>query len=284
MNDNLIGQFLPLRQSNILLPYRGGYTVTMRESEGTFDVLKELADLHKNKTIHEPKLHMGWGSYRNLDIIVASQAEYAILCDVSLRQLDIWSRTFMAINLANTPKEFVNYMTSSLPQQPRPRFFGYSIEYWLEENLKVDGSWLHKQESFDYIKKMVSQNKIETICCDIREPFNDDNTSMFSQLKSAILEMQQKNICIPNTLYLTNLPWMMKNELGFFGEKHHENKFDMLVGLRLMLENLKYITPLFDTVVSAHTLAKESSSDNLQWLTHIYKPNDFIKELENELH
>lgn len=278
-----LSDFLPNFNSNAILPNRGGYTATMRESSNSERVLIELKEMSFNSDTKK-KLHVGWGSYRNLDIIVATKCDYGIICDVSLRQIDLWSKTFSAILLSSTPNDFIETISEILPKNPRPRYFGNSLEEWLKKSQKDLESWLSEQKKFDYIKNLVKKDRIQLICCDIREQDTLHKKSTISELIQSINKLQKKNICYPYTLYLTNLPWMMKNEKGFFGENHNLSINNDLgsLGFEYTLNNLKILSPLFKKIISAHKLAHDSKIDNLQWETNIYSSESLIKELEYE--
>ena len=84
-----LSEYLPLLQSRVISPNHGYYSVTLRETDGAEHVLNEL-EISRRKDHDTPSLHLGWGSYRNLDIIAARHSEYAIICDVSMHQIEMW--------------------------------------------------------------------------------------------------------------------------------------------------------------------------------------------------
>jgi hypothetical protein len=276
-----LASFLPQINSRIILPNRGGYTITMRENSGTKEIINALSEQTLESNF--PQLHVGWGSYRNLDIITTRKSKYAIICDVNMRQLDIWSKTFMAIMLSNNAEEFIEFMYRSLPKAPRPRYFGSSLKEWFYQNKKSKESWMNSHEKFVYVKDMVESNRIELMSCDIRENKNLDGKSIFSELNQSLQKMKDVGFCIPDTLYLTNLPWMMKRETGFFGEKHSDkNSVAPSAGFELMLNNLKILAPQFKHVISSHKLARNSIDNDLQWHTQLYTAENILNELDSD--
>jgi hypothetical protein len=279
----LLAEYLPLVQSQIIVPNHGHYSVTLRETEGSNKVLNELLKEKINNNDSKAKLHFGWGSYRNFDIMASRHSDYAIIADVSLRQFDMWHTTFGVLRQVNSPKEFIEFFSTIIRKNPRPRFpqkSGYSFKEWLSIDLQREMSWLSNMDSFLHIKNLVLQDKIEIISCDIRDRVQYDEKYFFTLLSDLFKKMQIDEFAFLDTLYVSNLPWMMKNESGFFGEIHTEGSYNaQFPGYSMMLENLKMITPLFKKVISAHKLASNSSPDSVQWKTELFEPNEFILEL-----
>lgn len=276
--------YLPLTQSRVISPNHGYYSVTLRETEGAQQV---LYDLNNNQKENRPRLHLGWGSYRNLDIIAARNSEYAIICDVSLHQIEMWYLTLSVLRQTKSPKEFIELFCSLTRKNPRPRFplkSGLSFQDWFYLDINREMSWLNDVDSFLHIKNLATEQKIEIVCCDIRDRSTCNGVDFFSDMYQYLEKMKKEKFCFPDTLYVSNLPWMMKNESGFFGEMHtEENHGIQFPGYLMMLENLKIITPLFSKVISAHELASTSTPDSVQWKTQLFDSDDFIIILEDDV-
>jgi hypothetical protein len=232
-------------------------------------------------------LHFGWGSYRNLDIIASRQSEYAIICDISLHQIEMWNLTLATLRQTSTPKEFIELFCLLTRKKPRPRFpvnLGLSFQDWFYLDIDREMSWLNNLDSFLHIKNLAMEQKIEIVCCDIRDRSIYNGVDFFSDMYNSLEKMRKEKFCFPDTLYVSNLPWMMKNEAGFFGEMHTEENNDInFPGYFMMLENLKIITPLFSKVISAHELASTSTPDSVQWKTQLFESSDFIAQLETDV-
>jgi len=80
-----------------------------------------------------------------------------------------------------------------------------------------------------------------------------------------------------DTLYVSNIPWMLAQPRGFFDESHAahaaEPQRPVLVTVR---ENLGWIAPCFDHVISAARLRADARPDNLQWSTELLSPAEFL--------
>jgi len=272
-----LGEFLPQILSRPILPFRGAYTVTMREDQGTEDVLRALSSSLTGADRDLPRLHLGWGSFRNLDIVAARQSSFAIICDLNLRQIDIWSRFKAIIAVAQTTEQFVELFANTAPTQPKLRRHNESIAAWLGNELVRPHSWLGSTEAYMHVRKIVLENRFELLCCDLRDQLRHENKSLFQRLSDALLRMRQLRFCEPDTLYLSNIPWMMMNDRGFFGEPHSAS--EAANGFGLMIKNLTEIAPSFHHVVSAHRQTNASSPTNRQWQTNLYKPKVLLEQL-----
>ncbi len=272
-----LGAFLPQVLSKPILPFRGAYTVTMREDEGTADVLDALSSLPDDAEPTIPRLHLGWGSFRNLDIVAARQSSFAIVCDLSLRQIELWSRCKTIIAIAQTAKQFVELFSDTAPAQPPLRRHSTSISAWLGSELGRRQSWLGSAPAYRHVRQLVLDNRFELLCCDLRDNTRHEGTTLFQQLEQSLQSMLQAGFCRPDTLYLSNIPWMLMNPRGFFGETHSLDEAED--GFQLMVDNLKKIVPLFYRVVSAHQQADVSTTVNRQWQTLLYEPAVFFEQL-----
>jgi len=282
----LLSDYIPLIQSKVISPNHGHYSATLRETEGSEMVLKKLAQESSEGKTLTPRLHFGWGSYRNLDIAAARRSDYVILADVSLRQIEMWNLTMSALRVVDTPEEFISFFTSLVPKNPRPRFpvkKYSSFKEWLLLDLKREMSWLNQQQSFLHIKKLVKENRIELICCDIRDTKVNNGLTFFEELNNSLKEMMKDGFAIPDTYYVSNLPWIMKAESGFFGEMHLEDGFETsFPGYGMLVNNLKTIAPSFQYAISAHLLSDKSVPTSVQWKTSLFKSDAFIKAIEED--
>lgn len=272
-----LGAFLPRILSRPILPFRGAYTVTMREDEGSAGALDTLSSLLEDVEPTIPRLHLGWGSFRNLDIVAARKSSYAIVCDLNLRQIELWSRCKAIIALAQTPRHFVELFADTEPTQPPLRRHSSSISDWLGNELSRRQSWLGSAAAYAHIRQMVLESRFELLCCDLRDYAKQDGATVFQQLGQALRRMRQSGFCQPDTLYLSNIPWMLMNPQGFFGEAHGPGETED--GFRLMVNNLEEIALLFYRIVSAHRPTDASTTANRQWQTLLYEPTVFFEHL-----
>src|SRR5687768_8896996 len=128
---------LPATASPTISPDRGGYTVTMRESFGAEQMLETLAATAPVSS--GARLHVGWGSFRNLDIVAARRSGAAILLDINEHQFAVWAAVRQAIVAAEEPVGFIDAVVPLLPTQPPLRQFHTSTSEWLKMELDRAG-------------------------------------------------------------------------------------------------------------------------------------------------
>jgi len=288
-----LSEYLPQNQSRVFLPNHGFYSVSLRETDGVELVLRELHRQQAEEPKRVPWLHMGWGSFRNLDIIVSRGSDAALLCDVSLLQIEMWHQVFALVLIADNPEEFVKLFCNHTRKHPRPRFpqnSRDSFQTWLTKDLSRKSSWLGSLKSFQHIKDLIGNQKIEIVCCDVRDKNisqsanTKDENGLFLKLMHSLREMMDDEFALPDTLYLSNLAWIMKNSDGFFGENHPlQQPGDPLPGYTAMIENIQKIAPLFNYAISAHKLASDSKKDSVLWKTELFQANDLIHQLQSNM-
>jgi hypothetical protein len=79
-----------------------------------------------------------------------------------------------------------------------------------------------------------------------------------------------------DTLYVSNLPWMLAQREGFFGESNAQFAAGSDGVLAQVRENLETIVPYFRHIVAAGHLAGTSREANLQWETRLLTPSAFL--------
>src|SRR5262245_49979551 len=116
-----IHDILPTALPAPIEPDRGGYTLTMRESSGAEAVIAQLAA----KEIEAGRVHVGWGSFRNLDISVARRSSWLLLLDINRHQFRVWEgiRAAMDDPACVDATSFVDIVVPLLPHEPRLRQF-----------------------------------------------------------------------------------------------------------------------------------------------------------------
>lgn len=261
-----------------LVPERGGYTLTMRECLGAAEALATLA-ADRGPPSGGPRLHMGWGSFRNLDIVAARRAEAVLLLDINWHQFRVWAALSEALCRpeARTPAALVDLLVPLLPQMPPLRQFARSTRQWLMGDLERPGSWLWADDAsgYEWVRERVRAGCVSTACLDLRGGAAGE--AHVAQLAARLrLAMHDAGV-VPDTLYVSNLPWMMGLPQGFFGERHedHGGAGSGSV-LQQVHSHLAGLAPLFQRVVSAARLRPEATADNLQWETRVLTPEAFL--------
>lgn len=275
--DNQISELLPGYEPSPLDTSRGGYTLTMRECCGTREVLDRLG--REQPASGKPqRLHVGWGSFRNLDIAGVRKSAAVVLLDINIHQFRIWEAVSAALKTSSSPAEFIDTVVPRLPVNPRLRQFNPDTHAWLSSDLTRPGSWLSDQQRFSWIKDLFGRGQVAGYCLDIRGGVNPQG-DLFRQFRSTLKKGGERYGLCADTLYLTNLPWMMKEELGFFGEAHREfSVAGPANAADAVLRNLTEIAPLFSHLITASKLAADSQADNLRWKTECFRPADWLRD------
>lgn len=274
MDNQTILHLLPAGLPPPIAPDRGGYTVTMRESSGAEDVLDRLS-------ARDPKalpVHVGWGSFRNLDIAAIRRSAGVVLLDINLHQFRVWDAVGAALGdpACVDAKAFVDRVVPLLPHRPQLRQFMSSTEDWLLADCERPGSWLcaDRPERFSHIRSLFRDGKVVTGCIDMRAT---GCAGIFATLRERMDAVARQERIAFDTLYVSNLPWMLAQEEDFFGEEIGLPA-EVIVGasLRRARENLSVIAGCFRHVISAGRLAQSSSPSDYQWQTELLAPAAFL--------
>ena len=262
-----------------LSPDRGGYTVTMREDPGAATVLQGLA-------VDDPapgRVHLGWGSFRNLDIVAARQSAGALVFDLNRHQLAVWHTLSEAIPDCGSAEELVSRLAASLPDKPRLRRFTDTIEEWLLSDLGRAESWLGtgNRHGFEHIRDLFRDGAIGIVCLDIcgcESHPDQPGRPGFRRLASALEQLQSTCGMFPDTLYLSNIPYMLHNNSGFFGKPEwrwvsgaHDGS-GITTGdtaLRMMWDNLQAVVGPATLTIQAAQLAAGFTDEDPQWQTTV---------------
>lgn len=257
-----------------LAPDRGGYTLTMRECKGAEETLAVL----EQEEYNPDRLHLGWGSFRNLDLIAARRSAAALLLDVNVHQHRVWEAVRASLAQSADAPAFIEDVVPRLPHQPRLRQFADSTAGWLRGDLERPGSWLSqaRPERFQHVKSLFLGGHVATASLDLRG--GGPGSRRFDSLARELQACRQEAGLALDTVYISNIPWMLAQPLGFFGERHEPYLAD---SRRSPLENvhahLSRFLPQARWVVSAMRLRADASPDNLQWATELLRPDEFLE-------
>lgn len=273
-----VGNLLPLPEMKPMAPDRGGYTLTMRECAGSEECLAFL-ESETDGNGSGARLHIGWGSFRNLDVIAARRSRWALLLDVNLHQFRVWEAVRRALQIAADPMAFVEAVTSLLPTQPRLRQFSTSTHTWLRGEFERPGSWLFeaRPDRYRHVRAIFGEGRLATACADLRAPRPADGEGWFDALANRLQHAPAEG-AVTDTLYVSNIPWMLAQPTGFFGESHAPFAVAGTSLLQQVRSNLAATAKPFRHVVSAMRLRPDATADNLQWFTEIQRPAAFLDE------
>jgi hypothetical protein len=249
----------------------------MREDTGADTILAWLENCGDADS--GERLHTGWGSFRNLDLMAIRRSDWGVLVDVNFHQFKVWSAVADAVAVAQSADEFVDVAVSLLPTVPRLRQFIDSTQEWLRQDFERSGSWLcsERPERFLHIQRMFLEGRIVTACMDMRG--GDGRTvNSFQDLAARITLASQSRGLALDTLYVSNIPWMLAQPKGFFGEAHADHMpLQSTTVLKQVQENLCCLAPLARRVISAITLKAGATQADLQWVTEVYNGSEFCK-------
>ncbi len=187
---------------------RGAYTVTMREEAGAEEVLARLAA----EPAAPGRLHLGFGGWRNLDVVAARGSVAALLCDVNRHQRDAWRAVAAALAASPRPEAFAGALAQRLDPEPRPRRFLDSLVGWIEADRRRPGSWLAAAhpERYAFVRGLFAAGRVELACLDARA---------VRRAGPALARLGRAAGAgpAPDTIYLSNLPWMLRQPADLFG-------------------------------------------------------------------
>jgi len=256
-----------------LAPDRGGYTLTMRECAGAEEALAVLEQEAETLDPGEMRLHLGWGSFRNLDLVAARRSGAALLLDVNVHQVRVWEAVRAALIGSADASAFIGQVVPKLPHAPRLRQFSESTPGWLRGDLERPGSWLcaARPERFRHVRELFAAGRVATASLDLRG--GSPGGRRFDFLAH---ELQTTGLAL-DTVYLSNIPWMLAQPLGFFGENHEPFLAEpRLSPLQNVHAHLGRFIRRARWVVSAMRLRADASPDNLQWTTELLRPEEFF--------
>jgi hypothetical protein len=264
-----------------LSPNRGGYTLTMRECQGAEEALAAL-EREPRASPHDRRLHVGWGSFRNLDVAAARRSDIVLLLDINQHQFEVWAAVRQALSQALHAPDFIERLVPALPQPPRaPRLRQFAdsspagTRHWLRGDLGRPGSWLDlaAPERFAHVRDLFAAGAVGTACVDLRSHIG------CQALGQALLATRQREALQLDTVYVSNIPWMLAQPIGFFGEPHSAAGN---VGAASVLDqvhaNLSLIVAPAHSVISAMKLRPDATPDNLQWSTELTDPARFLSD------
>jgi len=253
--------------------------LTMRECQGAEECLARLEQAPPVLG-SAGRLHIGWGSFRNLDIAAARCSASVLLFDVNLHQFRVWDAVGSALAGAGCADAFVDAVAELLPNVPRLRQFGSSTARWLAGDTERPGSWLYrgKPERYDHVRRLFQDGAIAWRCLDLRgDP--SGAVSPFQLLSARVARAQMDGALVADTLYVSNIPWMLAQPVGFFGESHGGHlSHQGASALGEARRNLTLLAPRFAWIVSAMRLRDDAAADNLQWRTELLDSAAFLAD------
>lgn len=256
---------------------RGGYTLTMRECQGAEEVLARLAAERTTRDAPGSRLHLGWGSFRNLDIVAARRSAWALLLDVNLHQFEVWDAVFGALAAAPDGPAFIEALLERLPTEPPLRQFAADTRRWLTADRERPGSWLYRDapERYSHVKRLLEGRRVATGCVDLRGGGDDGGNTVLGLARRVELA-EAAGYVVFDTLYVSNIPWMLQQPVGFFGETHADHlPADAADVGRQVRSNLLSLASRCRWVISAARLRSDATPDNLHWTTELLSRGEF---------
>jgi len=260
-----------------LSPDRGGYTLTMRECAGAEEALAFLEQQGAPRDPGGERLHLGWGSFRNLDLVAARRSAAALLLDVNVHQVRVWEAVRAALPGSADAPAFIEDVVAKLPQKPRLRQFADTALGWLQGDLERPGSWLCEAhpERFQHVRRLFAAGRVATASLDLRG--GGPGSRRFDLLAHELQAARRDAGLALDTVYISNIPWMLAQPLGFFGESHEAFLAQpQLSPLENVHAHLSRFIRQASWVVSAMRLRADAGPDNLQWATELLRSEEFL--------
>lgn len=156
----------------------------------------------KARPSRENTIHIGCATWHNFDIMCKRKSNYGLIVDFNPKNADFIKKTIEIIKACESREVFkstiIEYL-SSLKGKKRSLFFhkdqqGLPTDR-IEKELFREGSWLQNEESYAYIKSIVSNDQIIAIT---------ENITSYKTF-SKIREFLDSNHILIDTVYLSNI-------------------------------------------------------------------------------
>ncbi|MDO9600055.1 MAG: hypothetical protein Q7J47_20250 [Azoarcus sp.] len=257
-----------------LRPDRGGYTVTMREDEGTAAALDGL----RMSRCPRSGIHLGWGSFRNLDIAAARGSSRVFLCDINLHQFRIWRAVRPAVIAATSPAAFVDAVAPTLPQHPRLRMFSTDVREWIGQELSRRESWLHEgsPERYRHVRSLFCARAVHVLQLDFATAVDAPHRP-FQRLTAQLANLNEHEGHTLDTVYISNIPFMLQQPVGFFGEDQSAKGRDADSTQQAVRHNLGLLRAPGVLLITAEQLASTSRDNDLQWRTRVMSLDQYLE-------
>lgn len=171
-------------------------------NETNLAATRELLRKHPRPSNEKPTIHIGCATWHNFDMMFERKSNYGLIVDFNPQNAKFIEKTIEIINLSESRDSFKENMLiflNSLKGEQRNVFFHKDQEGLptdrIEKELKREGSWLETEESYLFIKKLASTERLVSITEDIT------NFETFSRIRKFL---DRNNMAI-DTLYLSNI-------------------------------------------------------------------------------
>jgi len=211
-------------QSNIKNDLCGVYIST--NELGFENVLKNLKQQEHVLRLGQPRCHVGFSGWYNLDLICANEATHGLICDFNPFNKEFIDQTITVLLDRNTHSrfDFVRAMCYYVQEQDKAvlklvregkkyhHIITFSpnvhpdvecVESYIEIEmlLKRPNSWLSSDENFMYIQRLAKNNCLLAITLDIRD----------SDRLASLAKIYRDNEMEIDCLYLSNIYDYMKS-------------------------------------------------------------------------
>jgi hypothetical protein len=189
----------------------------------------------------------------------------------------VWQAVREALAQSAGPAAFIEELAPRLPHTPRLRQFADNVLTWMRGDLERAGSWLSRArpERFEHVRALFGAGAVAIAALDLRG--GSPASRRFDTLARELQALAREGVAL-DTVYISNIPWMLAQPLGFFGERHEPYLAQPALSA---LENVHVHLGRFLSqarwVVSAMRLRADASHDNLQWLTELLEPNTLLE-------
>lgn len=164
---------------------------------------------HPRPSAEIQTIHIGCATWHNFDIMCERQSSYGLIVDFNPENAKFIEKTIEIINASESRDLFKQNMIAhlnSLKGKARDLFFHWDQQGLLtdriEKELSREGSWLQTEESYLFIKRMVSRERVIAITEDIT------NFENFSSIRKFL----DRSDIVIDTLYLSNVGNFMRTD------------------------------------------------------------------------
>lgn len=204
LKDSISKTLATFNNSRINGQINGIYITT---NETNLAAIRQLLQEHPKPALQA--IHVGCATWHNLDIMCERKSDYGLIIDFNPKNAEFIEKTMDIVQASASREMFKQNMIAylnSLEGDQKDLFFhrdqhGLPTDR-IEAELTREGSWLQSEETYLFIKKLVSKNRLIAITEDVT------NFEVFAHIRKFL----DSNDIVIDTLYLSNICNFMRTD------------------------------------------------------------------------
>jgi len=207
----------------------------MASHDGVYLLSNENIDVSEefftSRKAAEGSVDIGFGGWVNLDTIAAREISYGIIMDSTSVLVDVLKGMRPLIEEANNREDFINRLEAIIKRGQYP-YLSWDPKQIakIRNELQRTGSWLSNDKAFDYIKRMLRENRLLFIRADGRD----------RKVFEVIQKWLKTNRFFVDTCNILNIREWLKDLRGGWGDQRDLEDFNDNLALVLNKKTVLY--------------------------------------------